>query len=89
VRRCWSRLCGDFRESLNFLLSEHAYTSIAAHEGLRSQGLQKRMYPETKTSLYEAAVFTGDFLMSMGYNPDITLNWKSVVLEIRNETEIM
>jgi alpha-galactosidase len=40
------------------------------------------LYPETKTSLDETAVFTGDFLMSVGYNPDINLNRKSVVLEI-------
>ncbi len=40
------------------------------------------LYPETKTSLDETAVFSGDFLMSVGYNPDITLNRKSVVLEI-------
>lgn len=40
------------------------------------------LYPETKTSLDETAVFTGDFLMSVGYNPDITLTRKSVVLEI-------
>jgi alpha-galactosidase len=40
------------------------------------------LYPETKTSLDETAIFTGDFLMSVGYNPDITLNRKSVVLEI-------
>jgi alpha-galactosidase len=40
------------------------------------------LYPETKTSLDEAAVFTGDFLMSVGYNPDITLKRTSVVLEI-------
>jgi alpha-galactosidase len=40
------------------------------------------LYPETKTSLDEAAVFTGDFLMSVGYNPDINLKRTSVVLEI-------
>ncbi len=40
------------------------------------------LYPETKTSLDETAVFSGDFLMSVGYNPDITLKRTSVVLEI-------
>jgi alpha-galactosidase len=40
------------------------------------------LYPDTKTSLDETAVFTGDFLMSVGYNPDVNLNRKSVVLEI-------
>jgi alpha-galactosidase len=41
------------------------------------------LYPATKTTLNEAAIFSGDFLMSVGYNPDITLNRKSVVLEIK------
>ena len=41
------------------------------------------LYPETKTSLDEKAVYSGDFLMSIGYNPDITLSRKSVVLEIK------
>ena len=41
------------------------------------------LYPETQTSLDEKAVYSGDFLMSIGYNPDITLSRKSVVLEIK------
>jgi alpha-galactosidase len=44
------------------------------------------LYPETKTSLDETAVYSGDFLMSVGYNPDITLRRTSVVLEIEEVT---
>jgi alpha-galactosidase len=40
------------------------------------------LYPETKTSLDETAVFSGDFLQTVGYNPDISLRRTSVVLEI-------
>ena len=43
------------------------------------------LYPGTKSTVDESAVFSGDFLMRVGYNPDISLRRKSVVLEI-NET---
>ena len=45
------------------------------------------LYPGTKTSLNEAQTFSGDFLMSVGYNPDITLKRTSVVLEIMMSDE--
>jgi alpha-galactosidase len=40
------------------------------------------LYPGSKSSLDETAVYTGDFLMTVGYNPNISLRRKSVVLEI-------
>ncbi len=40
------------------------------------------LYPETKTTLNESAEYSGDFLMSVGFNPDINLGRKSVVIEI-------
>ena len=45
------------------------------------------LYPGTKTSLNEAQTFSGDFLMSVGYNPDITLKRTSVVLEVMMSDE--
>lgn len=40
------------------------------------------LYPGTRTSLDESAVYSGDFLMSVGYNPDLSLRRRSVVLEV-------
>ena len=40
------------------------------------------LYPDTKTSLNETKIYSGDFLMTIGLNPDINLSRKSVVLEI-------
>jgi alpha-galactosidase len=74
----------------NYLVSNR-FEFNYAFEPIKLKGLdpnkkykirELNLYPETKTSLDEVATFTGDFLMSVGYNPDITLNRKSVVLEI-------
>ncbi len=40
------------------------------------------MYNGTKSTLDEKNIFTGDFLMKIGFNPDITIDRSSVVLEI-------
>ena len=40
------------------------------------------LYPGTKTTLNETTVYSGDFLMSVGFNPDVNLGRKSVVIEI-------
>ncbi len=74
----------------NYLVSNRFEFNFA-FEPIKLKGLdpnkkykikELNLYPETKTSLDEVATFTGDFLMSVGYNPDITLNRKSVILEI-------
>lgn len=40
------------------------------------------LYPETESSLKKDAVFSGDFLMKAGFNPDVNLKRTSVVLEL-------
>ncbi|HSD07007.1 alpha-galactosidase [Flavobacterium sp.] len=40
------------------------------------------LYPETTSSIQSDAVFSGDFLMKTGINPNVTLRRTSVVLEI-------
>ena len=40
------------------------------------------MYNGTKSTLDERTLFSGDFLMKIGFNPDITIERSSVVLEI-------
>lgn len=40
------------------------------------------LFPDTKTSLDETKIYSGDFLMTIGFNPDINLNRKSAVIEI-------
>ncbi len=40
------------------------------------------IYPGTKSSIDETAVYTGDFLMNIGINPELTGNRRSVVIDI-------
>lgn len=40
------------------------------------------LYPETTTTLNASAVFSGDFLIRNGYNPDMNLLRTSVILEV-------
>lgn len=74
----------------NYLVSNR-FDFIYTIEPIQLRGLdpnkkyrvrELNVYPETKTSLDETAVYSGDFLMSVGYNPDVTLRRTSVVLEI-------
>ncbi len=74
----------------NYLISNRfdiTYSSVP----LKLKGLdpQKRyrireinMYNGTKSTLDERTLFSGDFLMKIGFNPDITIERSSVVLEI-------
>ena len=43
------------------------------------------LYPGTSSSLNASTVFSGDFLIKNGYNPDLSLQRTSVVLEITAE----
>lgn len=40
------------------------------------------IYPETKTSIDETKTYTGDFLMTVGFNPEVNEKRTSVVLQI-------
>ena len=74
----------------NYLVSNRFEFSFS-FEPLKLKGLdaakkyrikELNLYPETKTTLDETAVYSGDFLINVGFNPDITSKRKSVVLEI-------
>ena len=74
----------------NYLVSNRFEFSFT-FEPLKLKGLdaakkyrikELNLYPETKTTLDETAVYSGDFLINVGFNPDITSKRKSVVLEI-------
>ncbi len=43
------------------------------------------VYTGTKSTLAENAVFSGNYLMTIGFNPNVNLRRTSVILEI-NET---
>lgn len=43
------------------------------------------LYPGTKSSLGESNVYSGNYLMTVGFNPNVNLRRTSVILEI-NET---
>ena len=40
------------------------------------------LYPDTKSALQQNAVFSGDYLMTIGYNPIVNASRMSVVLEL-------
>jgi len=42
------------------------------------------LYPGTKSTIDSASVYSGDFLMKVGFNPDVNLSRTSVVLKIDN-----
>ncbi len=44
------------------------------------------LYPGTRSPVDESLVYSGDFLMKVGFNPDVSAQRKSVILEI-NEIE--
>lgn len=77
--------------SFNYVVTnryEHTY-SIAP---IRLQGLdpakkyrirELNLYPGTATTLDEKAVYSGEFLMNVGFNADMNAKRTSVILEIR------
>ncbi|MBU6341821.1 MAG: GH36 C-terminal domain-containing protein [Bacteroidetes bacterium] len=40
------------------------------------------VYPETSSTINAAAVYSGEYLMNVGFNPDLNLKRSSVILEI-------
>lgn len=72
-------------------LTTNRYEGRYTVSPIRLEGLDPRkkyrikelnLYPGTRTALDESAVYSGDFLMSVGINPDLSLRRRSVVLEI-------
>jgi alpha-galactosidase len=43
------------------------------------------VFPGTKSTIDETAVYSGEYLMNVGLNPDVNLNRMSVILEINEE----
>jgi alpha-galactosidase len=43
------------------------------------------LYPGTSSTLDTGKIYSGDFLMKVGINPDVRANRASVVLEIKNQ----
>jgi len=41
------------------------------------------LYPETKTIIDENKIYSGDFLMNIGFNPEVNARRTSVVLKIQ------
>lgn len=73
----------------NYLVSNRY--DAGSHLPIRLKGLDPakkyvvreiNLYPGTKSMLEENAVFTGDFLMTVGINPQVNADRPSVVLEI-------
>ena len=50
--------------------------------GKKYRVAESNLYPGTKTTIDETKVYTGDFLMTIGFNPDVNARRTSVVLKI-------
>lgn len=73
----------------NYLVSNRyksGSTAPVKFKGLHPQKQYRvqeiNLYPDTKSSLPSDAVFSGDYLMQVGFNPDVHARRASVVLEV-------
>jgi alpha-galactosidase len=76
--------------SFNYLVSNRFEFSFSI-QPVRLQGLdaakkyrvrEVNLFPGTTTTIDESAVYSGEYLMSVGINPDMNLKRTSVILEI-------
>jgi alpha-galactosidase len=62
-------------------------TALVKFNGLHPQKQYRvqeiNVYPDAKSSLAADAVFYGDYLKQVGFNPDVHARRTSVVLEVR------
>jgi alpha-galactosidase len=72
-------------------LTENRYdlTSLLQNIKLKGLDVQKKykiteinLYPETKSSINSEKIYSGEYLMTIGFNPNISSRRTSVVLEV-------
>ena len=73
----------------NYLISNRKIISVETPVKLNGLDRNKKykikelnIYPGTKTNLNQSLVYSGDFLMNVGFNPRVSQNRSSVVLQI-------
>ena len=52
----------------------------------RYRSRELNLYPGTKSTVATDQLYSGDFLMRVGFNPDVTLSRSSVVLEVATDS---
>ncbi len=68
------------RFNFNFTITPIKLAGLARDKKYKIKELN--LYPGTRSTVDETATYSGDFLMTVGYNPNIDLRRLSVVLEI-------
>ncbi|MBK7608892.1 MAG: alpha-galactosidase [Saprospiraceae bacterium] len=68
------------RYDYNYTVEPIKLKGLDANKRYRIKELN--LYPGTRSMIEESVTYSGDFLMSIGFNPNISLRRKSVVLEI-------
>ncbi|MEP7321265.1 MAG: alpha-galactosidase [Saprospiraceae bacterium] len=68
------------RYDFNYTIAPVKLKGLDANKKYKIKELN--LYPGTKSPVDESAIYSGDFLMTVGYNPSISLRRKSVVLEV-------
>lgn len=75
----------------NYIVSKRFFSQAITKNPIRFVGLdpnkkykitERNLYPNTTTTLKPDAVFSGNYLMTVGFNPDLTDRRISVVLEL-------
>ncbi len=70
------------RFEINYSIEPVRFKGLDASQKYRIRELN--LFPNTISSIDESAVYSGDYLMKIGFNPDIGLERKSVVLEVKS-----
>ncbi|MEO5582730.1 MAG: GH36 C-terminal domain-containing protein, partial [Saprospiraceae bacterium] len=68
------------RYDFNYTIAPVKLRGLDANKKYKIKELN--LYPGTRSPMDESAIYSGDFLMTVGYNPAISLRRKSVVLEM-------
>jgi alpha-galactosidase len=72
-------------------LTENRYDLISLVKGIKLSGLDAKkkykikeinLYPNTKSTINAEQIYSGEYLMTIGINPDISNRRTSVVLEV-------
>jgi alpha-galactosidase len=75
-----------FNYLVNYRYDEKSKTPIrlkGLDAGKKYRLTELNLYPETKTTIDENKIYSGDFLMNIGFNPEVNARRTSVVLKIQ------
>ena len=69
------------RWELNYSVEPVLFKGLSPNK--KYQIKEINLYPGTRSRIDEDAIYSGDYLMKIGFNPDVSLRRRSVVLEVK------